>query len=449
MGAKILYPIILFTMISLNSNRIVSLLDCINRPFDYHPDGRVPDGNPNATMQLVDYYDDNGVYTPILSSEATEPLSIDGFGIIYGFGQNDVRSQTYDITSCLTRGDQLYGPIYFFVGATGQILTILGADAANEESADSAFWSNDPVNLSAIVGSETSYDYNTGMVNSLRVLSAGLRMWPTIELITDSNTLAVSRYYGCQITPASISNAQNDGTNIYSVMRNSPSYYEYANSQGISARFQPQQQGSVLQPLHLNALANIYNSSMDTSGLFVPCVVARLTQQVSLVPDNNIGMPVRSYFRTILEGSLTQPTPLQPTRVAYESDWEDKVHHFMYRNDLYPTVVSGHSFKAVLKSVVDTLGKGKEIKQLMSNALSTLNSLKATYNIAKDVAGPIVKVIAAKKKTKKSKKKGGSNKQVLVNNADVYRKVLAYDAARQSDSNENKSALVKVLNNQY
>jgi hypothetical protein len=425
-------------------DRITSLLDCINRPFDYHPDGRVPDGNPNSTIQLVDYYDDNGVYSPILNAAAIAPLTIDGLGVMYCFGRNDVRAQTYDTTTVTARGEQLYGPIYFFVGNNGNILSVNAQNEAGDNTHDGPFWSNDPVNLNQIAGSVTSYSYTDGIANALRVMSAGVRMWPTIELITNSDTVAISRYYGAQVTAASLANAFNDGTNVYSVLRNSPSYYEFSNSQGISGRFLSQQSGSVLQPLGLNSLAQIHNSAMDTSGLYYPVLIARLTQQQQIDPEDNLAFPVRSFFRTIMEGSLTQPTPLQATRVPYVSDWDDKVHHFLYRNDLYPSIVSGHSFKKVLKNVVDALGRSTGINKVLTEAKSTLQALKKTFNAGKASVQSVKKLTKSQKKNARRKLRRFLSVNLQPTEHDL---VVTSENSRQDVSNQMKGILNSVLNN--
>lgn len=433
---------------------VTSLLDCINRPFDYHPDGRVPDGNPNSTIQLLDYYDDNGVTTPLGNPNIVQEVNISAVCVVYMYGVNTVRDIAFDITTCEARAGSLYGPIYFFLDDNGAIATLNGIGEDDVTTAQAAFWSNDPVNLATIVGTDNGYEYNSSMTNALRVLSAGVRMWPTIELITDSSTLAVSRYYGCQMTAASIYNAFVDGSNIYSIIRNSPSYIEFSNSQGISGRFQPHQQGSVLKPLHLNALANIANSNLDTSGLYFPVVLARTTSTQLFntgASINYVTFPVRTFFRTMLEGSLTQPTPLQATRMPYVSEWEDKVSHLMYRTDLYPTIVSGHSFKKVVKSVVDALGSNAEVKKALVDAQNTLASLKKAY---KSTLQPVVKEVRAivnNKGLTKSQKRNlrrkalKAGKQAVSSTAErVYRKVV--QPSNINEANTLTNPLTAALN---
>lgn len=382
---------------------ITPLLDCINRPFDYHPDGRVPDGNPNHTIQLIDYYDDNGVFSPAISNATSITYNFDAVGVYYTYGQNIVRSQTYDLTTMDVRTGQDYGPIYFFLSADGSITPIEAQAVSNPSVVQTAsFWSNDPVNMNQILGANTGSDTNTSLTTALRLLSAGIRLWPTIELVTDSSTLAVSRYYGCSIAPSSVENALSDSSNFYTVMRNSPAYTEFTNSQGISGRVNPLQEGSPLNMMALNGLQVISDTNFDLSGMYFPCLVARLTSQVSDVNANNqIAFPVRSFFRTVLEGSLTQPTPLQATRVPYEPGWQDKVHHFSYRSDLYPVIVSGHSFKNVSAAIARIMGKNREMANILNEARSALSLMKKTYNAGRTVANALSQPKSAKGKQKK------------------------------------------------
>jgi len=415
----------------------------MNRPFDFHPDGRVPDGNPNSTMQLLDYYDDNGVNTPAGQGGSAQLASLVALGVMYAYGQNLIRERTYDMFTCTARNNSLYGPIYFWLSQDGTIISLdAESQDGNATTATSAFWSNDPVNQEQITGAINGFSFNSGLTNALRVLSAGVRLWPTIELVTDSNTLAVSRYYGAQVTAASINTAFENGDNFFSIMRNSPSYQEYSNSQGISGRFQPYQQGSVLKPLNLNSLALIADENMDTNGLYYQVVLARTTQTVQWVATANItyGFPVRSFFRTILEGSLTQPTPLQATRMPYVSDWEDKVCHQMYRTDLFPTIVSGHSFKKVMKAVVNALGKNKEVQQIVGDVKNMLAQLKLGYNTGRNIVSTgqritkLVKQGANLSKGQKKKLKKRMKSVVKDTALETLKKVVNSQNSGQSNS---------------
>lgn len=391
-----------------STSQITGLIDCINRPFDFHPDGRVPDGNPNSTLQLVDYYDDNGVNSPIAQS-GNPAITFDAVGIAYCFGQNSLRSLTWDTYTVTDRADAIYGPVYFFIDNTGAVINFPAISGDGLGATHTGyFWSNDPVNIQQIVGSTNDAVETSALVNALRVLSGGVRFWPTIELVTDSTTVAVSRYYGCQMTATSIVNAATQGYNFYSSMRNSPSYHEFSNSSGISGRFQPSQQGSLIKPLYLNSLDNLITDSLQGDGMYFPVLVARLTIDQSLTPNDtdSQSFPVRSYFRTILEGSLNQPTPLQATRVPFVPEWEDKVNHFAFRDDLYPTIVSGHSFKKVERAVVASMGKGSDAHRILVEAKKMYDNLAMAFRGGKSV----VKTIKNAKKKSKNKKKGKKKK---------------------------------------
>lgn len=438
---------------TFNNDNLTALLDCINRPFDFHPDGRVPDGNPNSTLQLVDYYDDNGLNSPI-AHVGTPDITFDAVGMIYSYGQNVVRAFTYDSYTCTTRADALYGPIYFFIDNTGAIIdySAISGDGLLTTH-QGPWWSNDPVNMLQILGEVNGILPTSALINAMRVLTAGIRFWPTIELVTDSTTVAVSRYYGCQMTATSLSNAFNNGVNFYSAMRNSPQYHEFANSAGISARFQPCQQGSVLKPLHLNALENIFNDNLETDGVYFPVVLARLTIDQVLQPNDTDtqAFPVRSYFRTLIEGSLNQPTPLQATRVPFIPEWEDKVAHFSFRDDLYPSVVSGHSFKAVEREVVKYMGKDSQAVALLREAKKMYTGISQAFRSGKGIV-KTVKQGRKKKKNGNGKKKAASNKgrqQKISDSAEKQlRDVVKSERLLQTQANTAKNVLLRTLANE-
>lgn len=434
--------------LNFSNNNLTALLDCINRPFDFHPDGRVPDGNPNSTLQLVDYYDDNGLNTPIANTGGPA-IVFDAVGMTYLYGQNVVRSFTYDTYTCTSRADALYGPVYFFIDNTGALIDFSAISGDGLLTTQQAyFWSNDPVNMLQILGAVNGILPVDALINAMRVLSAGIRFWPTIELVTDSTTVAVSRYYGCQMTATSISNAANNGVNFYSAMRNSPQYHEYANSAGISARFQPSQQGSIIKALHLNALENIYNENLETDGVYFPVVLARLTIDQQLTPngEDSQSFPVRSYFRTILEGSLNQPTPLQATRVPYLPEWEDKVAHFSFRDDLYPSVVSGHSFKAVEREVVKYMGKDSQALAILREAKKMYSGVAAAFRSGKTIVKTVNKG-RNKKKKKNGNGNGKSKGRPKVTSGAKQQLAQVVDAEHnlQSKANTSKNVLVQSL----
>jgi hypothetical protein len=81
----------------------------------------------------------------------------------------------------------------------------------------------------------------------------------------------------------------------------------------------------------------------------------RLTSTQVISNSSSFTFPLRLSFRTYLEGALQLPTPIMSTRVPYEPKWLEAATTLATRTDLYPTLVSGHTFPKIGKAVMITL----------------------------------------------------------------------------------------------
>jgi len=78
--------------------------------------------------------------------------------------------------------------------------------------------------------------------------------------------------------------------------------------------------------------------------VFFPVLVCRLTENQG-VPDNgSYTFPVRTDCRINIESVILQPSPILSTKVSYNPGWYEAAKMFAYKTDIYPSVVSGHSF---------------------------------------------------------------------------------------------------------
>jgi hypothetical protein len=190
-------------------------------------------------------------------------------------------------------------------------------------------------------------------------------------------------------------------------MREGAGYNEYTNTQGISVRMNPCQEGLV-KLTKMNALSNYSSTDPDfpsnTNNFVFPVIIAKFTSTVTIEPGGRVSAPFRSTFRTYVEGILKLPTAIITTRVNYDPAWEQACKAFTYDIISYPTVVAGHSFKKLARSfykvankidprlgmvvkggamavdVIKKVKKAKIKKGGFQSAMNVLSDIRANYN---------------------------------------------------------------------
>jgi len=384
----------------------IAYLNGINCPLDFHNDCRIPDGLQQNTIMLVDFNDDNGWTSPLYATAETGDLTIGGVGAMFTYGVNDVRLNTYDIPTMDTRAQAVYGVSYFLIGIDGLIINfpaestsvsqqtskivkhydhslhhingkknfrvsndvISISDSLQHTHIDelktdeapifagqqSPFWSNDSINIGAITGNADNYALDNALVDAMRVLGIGFNFLPTIEVVTNSDTFAVGRFYASNMTADSLYQAFQDSKDVYTLMREAMGYSEYTNAQGVSVRLNPCQK-SVITFTDLNQFSNLSSAGaadINTGGSVYPIICAKFTSSVVLSPGDSFTAPFRSKFRAYFEGVLQLPTPIITTRVPFEPSYEMACKVFSYDTINYPTTTAGHTFRKVTQSFV-------------------------------------------------------------------------------------------------
>jgi hypothetical protein len=208
----------------------------------------------------------------------------------------------------------------------------------------SYFWSLDTDNYETLFGAAAGYSLQTAQVEQIRVISAGMRFLPSIEFVTDSSTLAISRYYACTVTPSSLNQVAQHGKDLFQVMRSCPDFLEETNSRGVSSRLGAHQEG-VIQMTQYQALANIDSNTLSTTNLLFPCMVAVLTEPVELTIDNYMTFPVRLTMRCMFEAIVKQPSPFLCEIPGYDPELRESIVSMEFDPINYPKTSAGHTFK--------------------------------------------------------------------------------------------------------
>jgi len=266
-------------------------------------------------------------------------------------------------------------------------LTSLDVESVEEEeekieqvkstAVNSDFWSYDTSNYAQIFGLQNGYSSTTCAVTDMRIVSAGIRIWPTIETVTNSDTVAVSRYYVAQVTPLAISTAATVGTNVFDLLRDCPSYMEFSNAEGASARLQPYQLHNMITPYKMSSITSLGQATLDTNALNFPCIAIRLTYNVEVDNGDFYSFPARTTFRTYIEAVQRQPSPYWSARPGLALNMSNALATFTYDTNTYPPSTKGHSFFKVAKSFVGLMlnntNEGRLIKSIANNVKGLTN----------------------------------------------------------------------------
>lgn len=399
--------------------------DTMCRPLNFHSSGRIPDGLAQNSTSLVDFYDNTNVITPLNESDST--IIIQGMGCFLTFGQNMIQNNTYNLFSGDAMTGALYSIVYFYINVTGQIIlwdstTVSEDDPVltskgiiyNKETkkyetkfekikeekhkeeeekkltadATAAFWGITPTNYETITGSEFSVDTGNALISQMRLVGAGFRVLPTIELVTDSSTFAISRNFTFSCTPTALYDVYYDGGNVYSFAQDSLHYGEYTNAEGVTCRVDPWQEGALslttMQPLPV-----WNNDNFNTNNMMFPAWCCKLTSNLSIEVGTTGTLPIRITTRYYWEATLRAPTPILSDKVARVPMVVELSKAVAYDTVNYPLCTKGHTFPEVTMAVFKTLASLDPRYRLLAKTATTFYSAYRNYHLERHAGNDI------------------------------------------------------------
>jgi len=357
-------------------------IDAVVAPFSATRPAQIPDGYNHHTICLQDWIDQLAI-----GVDAPNLANIGGMAFYLMVGQNIFTSKIVSSSDKPT-----YVIVVMPIDANGVIQT------NNAVTGLSTLYFT---NYQFINGSATSINIDNALVDSFRLFACGMRLWPTIEVITSSDTLAVSNYYAGLITPSSMFKCVDEANNFYNVLRQSEYIEEFQNSQGASVRLDPFSYPDYLTMRTLSNWQSIDN--FDTSLMEFPIIVARFTKTVV---DGDIA-PIKFMAQAFLEGQLVQPTPLFTAQAPYDLEYGLITKLVANNPDTYPIVSKGHTFKSFLKGVNKVSGLVRKAANVSSGLLPAKysNYAKQVANVAATAQSLTGKNKAKKKAAKKKVKR--------------------------------------------
>lgn len=348
----------------------VKFLNAVMDPFKSDEAARVPDLQKQQSVCMRDYVDD---YVPVLTDAAAADLQ--GVLIYWTFGPNAF--------GALVNGDDIYENFYWQMW----IVPV----ASDEVLYTNNITGGEGINASTILSMSTGLADNGGLANAFRIFAGGIKALPTIELITDSNTIAVRNFWGGTLRPSDLANiadtlipktktgrpelkedwvqstrsgstlslpkeppalvrqrrvgAVQTGLNIIELLRNQRNVVEFPNNTGVTVRYDPFQYEEQLEFIS-NENVNMNDTvrtKYNTSHVEFPFIFARFLNPIT----SGSSAPLRLFSTWWLEAEMVTPTPIYTTKSPVDLNF-NRVRSMCSDTDRYPVSTRGHSFKSFI-----------------------------------------------------------------------------------------------------
>lgn len=309
----------------LNSNT-ANYLDAVVNPLRHTAPTKLPDGIDEPTIPMIDYYTSASLNIDVGNYAAAPANSIGCMVFIsYSVTRNSYTNQggnyPYRLL-VLPVAENTLAPINYF--GTGFIPSIQYANVASV------------VNLS----------------KSIRLLAGGIRLTPKVEVVTNTATQYITKYYGGCLASADILKFQNGSNTILSLLESSKNFLEYSNAQGICVRLdhlQYEKQRSFYTPAELgdSDIVNFdkwYNSIIYLE--FNTAIAPVLTGAAY-----SYTYPVKIYSKLFIEAQLAMPTPIISDDGYLDMQLESAIQAVRSTGDLFPCICQGHTFKSFLSKL--------------------------------------------------------------------------------------------------
>jgi hypothetical protein len=355
------------------SPQMSEFIDTVVNPFNATEPCQIPDGYHHRTICLQDWYD-----TMSGATSASAGVVVTGQLYIFMIGTNDL-AQLGNSTN-----------------QTYQIMT-MDIDSSNHLNASAAggLQQLTLANYNTINGAVTGYNDQSSLAIAFRVFSFGMRLLPTVEVITDSSTQAVAQFYAGLMTPQDINTCYNQATNFYNLLRQAEYVQEFQNNSGVSVRLDPFQDELLLKPRSLNSWAN--KATYDSGTYYFPIIAVRFVNPVTAITDGAV-LPIRIEAQIWIDAEIAQPTPIFTRVSPCDLEYSMVTKMISHSTSEYPVVTEGHSFKKFLNVASKISGAVGKVLQTSSSILpgpagkivgSIGKGLSVASNIAQEGSKPM------------------------------------------------------------
>lgn len=324
----------------------------VGDPFGCGIIARPPDSRRDYTMVMQDFYRQTVVSVDAynLGAQGTANHNAYGLFIMWVWGYNILNSNS--VYPFSWDGTVIAG----VVNSGGYLCTTDGVSTINYF---------DGVNSTELGNLSTA----------IRPIAAGLQVWPTIEEVTNSSTVAIQDIWTGFMQPKVLFESFWEGGNpIDSYIANLMNTQHYSNRQGASARYNPFQQPL----LELLTYQQANTIAYDRGQCYFPYIYIRLNNPLPGNTSSTVDtfvFPIEINARWYVEATLGFPTPLFPTPSPVDPDFEKIAAAINGApNELFPYFTEGHSFSSFLKKIPNFLNYLGKFLRFGSDAVAALGT---------------------------------------------------------------------------
>lgn len=320
-----------------------NFLDAVMDPFGHETPTLCPDRMIDKMICFRDY--NNNPANNNLSA-----VNIIGCMIVGRYGANIF------CTSNSNSPSQLYGFELFYIISDGTIQL--------DTSTNSIFIT--PTNLATITGSSTSYDPELSMLTNIRLFSMGLRVWPSIEQITDSSTLAITTIQSGSVSWDEVFRCFQSGSSVFNLVSDLPHLKTYSNNEGSTVRYNP---FMLKEQLFLQDPSDFIDDQLvggdPTDSWRFPFCLIRFTTSVATLA----ALPFRFQCVYWMDGALNNPTPIMGEFSPVDIEF-DQVASMMSREAAIRVSTSGHTFPPLASYLPSIISAARSVAQGSSHIIS-------------------------------------------------------------------------------
>jgi len=347
-----------------NQYNVNCLMDAIVNPLEHTEPCRLPDGPNFPTIPLIDYYNESSV-TVNVGPWVGSPDPVDSVLIYLQVANTKLFDQViYHNT-----------PIYSIV-----VIPILGSGLPVN-------YFNTIVEIPNIL--LPNYQNSTygplGISKSLRVLAGGIRLLPQVELVTNTSTQYIQKYYTACLSNSDILNWFYNGVpTIMSLFQTSRDFKDYTNMDGVcirydSLQYEKQTEFYSLLSSEITASEWFDTDIINSDKWYSTCALVKFRDALTAFTDGTdyfYTFPMRINAKVWLEAQLNEPTSIVPAMGTYNSNTWQYLQVLKRNSNMFPCATSGHTFSSFYSNIVPFYQLASKVVKGISKAFKNNNKNK-------------------------------------------------------------------------
>lgn len=308
----------------LNSHT-TDYLDAVVNPLNHTKPVKLPDGINEPTIPMVDYY---------VASQIT--VDVGPYVVAPANAIGALIFPTYTVTRNSFNQTGLNSPYRLLCLPVSTTLAPILYFASN--GIPSIAYSN-VVQLLALS-------------KSFRLLAGGVRITPQVEVVTNTATQYITKYYGGCLSSTDIQNYVGLTSSLLSLFQSSKEFLELSNAKGMCSRLNMQQYP--IQRLFFTAGEAADSDIVNFDKWYNSVIYVEFNLAIAPVLTGvNYGytFPARIYSKLWLEAQLIMPSPIISDNGYNDMNLSSAISALQSSGSVYPCLCEGHTFSTFLSKL--------------------------------------------------------------------------------------------------